>query len=86
MTPLHYPRVEGADPAKILEHLEGLLGHPFQVRVINVDEGGKKIIFSEKAAIEEARTKALDTLKEGDMIHIKIDGIGELVNKVGTRS
>ena len=26
------------------------------------------------------------TLKEGDMIHIKIDGIGELVNKVGTRS
>ncbi|MEL6250432.1 MAG: fumarylacetoacetate hydrolase family protein [Bacteroidota bacterium] len=26
------------------------------------------------------------TLKEGDMIHIRIDGIGELVNKVGTRS
>lgn len=75
LTPLHYPRVEGADPAKILEHLEGLLGHPFQVRVINVDEGGKKIIFSEKAAIEEARTKALDTLKEGDIVEGTVSGI-----------
>jgi small subunit ribosomal protein S1 len=63
LTPLHYPRVEGADPAKILEHLEGLLGLPFQVRVINVDDGGKKIIFSEKAAIAENREKALSTLK-----------------------
>ncbi len=75
LTPLHYPRVEGADPAKILEHLEGLLGKPFQVRVINVDEGGKKIIFSEKAAIQEARTKALDTLKEGDIVEGTVSGI-----------
>jgi ribosomal protein S1 len=58
-----------------LEHLEGLLGKPFQVRVINVDEGGKKIIFSEKAAIQEARTKALDTLKEGDIVEGTVSGI-----------
>lgn len=75
LTPLHYPRVEGADPAKILEHLEGLLGQPFKVRVINVDEGGKKIIFSEKAAMEESRTKALDTLKEGDIVEGTVSGI-----------
>ncbi len=68
LTPLHYPRVEGADPEKILEHLEGLLKEDFKVRVINVDDGGKKIIFSEKAAIEEQRTKALSTLKEGDIV------------------
>jgi len=75
LTPLHYPRVEGADPEKILEHLNGLLTVDFKVRVINVDEGGKKIIFSEKAAMEEERTKALETLKEGDIVEWVVSGI-----------
>lgn len=75
LTPLHYPRVEGADPEKILEHLNGLVGVPFKVRVINVDENGKKIIFSEKAAIEEDRSKALKTLKEGDIVEWTVSGI-----------
>jgi len=68
LTPVHYPRVEGADPQKILEHLQGLLGKEFKVKVINVDEGGKKIIFSEKAAISENREKALGKLKVGDIV------------------
>jgi len=46
---MNYPRVEGADPEKILAHLNRLVGKAFKVRVINVDEAGKKIIFSEKA-------------------------------------
>jgi len=75
LTPLHYPRVEGADPEKILEHLNSLLTVDFQVRVINVDDGGKKIIFSEKAAMEEQRTKALETLKEGDIVEWVVSGI-----------
>lgn len=75
LTPLHYPRVEGADPEKILEHLNGLLEVDFQVRVINVDDGGKKIIFSEKAAIAEQRTKALETLKQGDIVEWVVSGI-----------
>lgn len=75
LTPLHYPRVEGADPEKILEHLEGLLTEDFKVRVINVDQGGKKIIFSEKAAIEEQRTKALTSLKVGDVVEGVVSGI-----------
>jgi ribosomal protein S1 len=75
LTPLHYPRVEGADPAKILEHLEGLVGKDFKVRVINVDEAGKKIIFSEKAAISENREKALGTLKVGDVVEGTVSGI-----------
>ena len=75
LTPLHYPRVEGADPEKILEHLNGLVGVDFKVRVINVDEAGKKIIFSEKAAIEEQRGKALLTLKEGDIVEGVVSGI-----------
>lgn len=75
LTPLHYPRVEGADPEKILNHLEGLVGKEFAVRVINVDEAGKKIIFSEKAAIEEKREKALSTLKIGDVVEGTVSGI-----------
>lgn len=75
LTPLHYPRVEGADPEKILEHLNGLLTEDFKVRVINVDEGGKKIIFSEKAAMEEERSKALETLKEGAIVEWVVSGI-----------
>ncbi len=75
LTPLHYPRVEGADPEKILAHLSSLVGIPFKVRVINVDEAGKKIIFSEKAAIEENRGEALKNLKEGDIVEGTISGI-----------
>jgi small subunit ribosomal protein S1 len=75
LTPIHYPRVEWADPEKILEHLNGLVGKDFKVRVINVDEEGKKIIFSEKAAIQETREKALEKLKEGDIVEWVVSGI-----------
>jgi len=75
LTPLHYPRVEGANAEKILEHLNGLVGEDFKVKVINVDEGGKKIIFSEKAAIEGDRAKALETLKEWNIVEWVVSGI-----------
>ena len=75
LTPVHYPRVEGADPEKILAHLESLVGIDFKVRVINVDEAGKKIIFSEKAAIQEMRGKALEKLKEWDIVEWVVSGI-----------
>lgn len=75
LTPLHYPRVEGANSEKILEHLNKLVGKPFHVRVINVDQGGKKIIFSEKAAIEEQRAQAMQTLKVGDVVEGNVSGI-----------
>jgi predicted RNA-binding protein with RPS1 domain len=44
--------------------LNALVNQEFKVRVINVDEAGKKIIFSEKAAIEENRGDALKKLKQ----------------------
>lgn len=75
LTPLHYPRVEWAEPAKILEHLEGLIWHAFKVKVINVDDNGKKIIFSEKAAIQEQRDASLEKLKEGDIVEGTVSGI-----------
>ncbi len=75
LTPMNYPRVEGANPEKILEHLQRLVGKPFKVRVINVDNDGKKIIFSEKAALEEQRAAAMSTLKPGDIVEGAVSGI-----------
>ena len=75
LTPINYPRVEWANPEKILEHLNKLVGREFKVRVINVDKAGKKIIFSEKAAIEENREKALKKLKEWDIVEWIVSGI-----------
>lgn len=75
LTPIHYPRVENANAEKILEQLGKLVGKPFQVRVINVDQSGKKIIFSEKAAIEEQRSQALSTMKVGDVVEGAVSGI-----------
>jgi len=75
LTPIHYPRVENANPEKILEQLNKLVGKPFQVRVINLDQSGKKIIFSEKAAIEEQRSQALSTMKVGDVVEGAVSGI-----------
>lgn len=75
LTPMNYPRVEGADPEKILAHLNRLVGKAFKVRVINVDEAGKKIIFSEKAWIEEDRSKSLEWLKIGNNVEWTVSGI-----------
>jgi len=75
LTPIHYPRVEWANPEKILEHLNWLIWHSFKVKVINVDEAWKKIIFSEKAAISEKRDWALLKLKEWDIVEWVVSGI-----------
>ncbi len=75
LTPINYPRVEWADTSRILEHLQKLIWKPFKVRVINVDQDGKKIIFSEKAAIENQRIAALDKLKVWDKVEWVVSGI-----------
>lgn len=75
LTPVNYPRVEGADPEKILGHLQRLVGKPFKVRVINVDTDGKKIIFSEKSAVEEERQATLSNLKAGDVVEGTVSGV-----------
>ncbi len=75
LAPLHYPRVEGANSEKILEKLANLLTVDFRVRIINIDEEGKKLILSERAALEEDVNKALSGLKPGDKVKGVISGI-----------
>jgi small subunit ribosomal protein S1 len=75
LAPMHYPRVNGADSAQILQRLQQLVGINFMVKVINVDNENGKLILSEKAAMEEQRQSSLGKLKVGQKIKGKISGI-----------
>lgn len=75
LSPIHYPRVENADPERILALLKALIGKPLEVRVLNVQDDGKKIIFSEKATADQSREVALKNLKVGDRVEWVISGI-----------
>lgn len=75
LAPLHYPRVEGANSEKILERLGELIGVEFDVCIINIDEEGKKLILSERAAMKESMEKSLGKLEKGQKVKGVISGI-----------
>lgn len=75
LAPLHYPRVDGADPSLILNRLQSLVGVEFAVKIISIDKENGKLILSEKAAFDEDRRKSLVTLKPGTVVHGKVSGI-----------
>jgi len=75
LAPLHYPRVNGADSARILARLQKLIGVPLLVKIINLDKDGGKLILSERAAEEEERKKAMGKLEVGQKVMGKISGI-----------
>ncbi len=75
LAPLHYPRVNGADSAKILARLEKLVGEEFNVKIISIDKENGKLILSEKAAFAEERHEALSGVKTGDVVEGEISGV-----------
>ncbi|MCF7812342.1 S1 RNA-binding domain-containing protein [Candidatus Gracilibacteria bacterium] len=75
LMPINYPRVEGADTARILKKLQKHIGKEFAVRVINVDRENGKVIISEKAAHEEQMKKTLHDLSVGDVIKGEVSGV-----------
>lgn len=66
LAPVHYPRVEDGDQEKIFEALLSLIYKEFHVRIINLDENGKRMIFSEREALREEREKIMSTLQVGN--------------------
>jgi small subunit ribosomal protein S1 len=52
-----------------------LVGKEFKVRIINVDEENKRLIFSEREALKEEREKILSELKVGNVYEGTISGI-----------
>lgn len=75
LTVEHYPRVEGANKAKILERLKTYIGMEFQVRIIDVAETEGKMIVSEKAAKEQEQSARLSEFKVGDTIEGIVTGV-----------
>lgn len=75
LAPLNYPRVNGADSAKILARLNKLIDKEFLVKIISIDKENGKLILSERAAYKAEREKALTDLEIGTVVHGTISGI-----------
>lgn len=75
LAPMHYPRVDGADPGMILNRLQALIGKNLQCKILSIDKENGKLILSEKAASEDERVTAFKKLKIGEKIKGKISGI-----------
>ena len=75
LTPLNYPRVDGADAGEILRRLQTHIGNEMAVRVINSDRERGKLIVSEKAAISEKQEETLKSIKVGDIVNGNVCGI-----------
>ncbi|MFA6285026.1 MAG: S1 RNA-binding domain-containing protein [Parcubacteria group bacterium] len=71
----HYPRVEEGEKGKILEKLRLYIGTEMQVKVIDIDREGEKLIVSEKAAYSAEEKKAISELKLGDVIEGEVSGV-----------
>lgn len=75
LAPANYPRVNNADSAEIINRLGKFIGHTFTVKIITLDEDAGKIVVSEREAMAEERSKALEQLKPGDMKEGLVSGI-----------
>jgi len=75
LAPVHYPRVEDGNQEKIFNALLDLVGQEFKVRIINIDEENKRLIFSEREALKEEREKILSELKVGNVYEWTISGV-----------
>lgn len=75
LAPDHYPRVEGGDKMKIFERLKSYVGQKFKIKVINVSQEEDKLIVSEKAAISDELSGALEKLGKGTIVEGAVSGI-----------
>lgn len=77
LSPEHYPRVTGGDKNKILEKLKGYIGIKMNVRVIDADEAGEKLIVSEKAVWEDQQKNVLSQYKIGDVMEGEVSALAD---------
>ncbi len=64
----NYPRVEGGDKGKILNHLNKFIGKEMEVKIIGLDQKTDKLIVSEKALEEKKIKENLKNYKKGDIV------------------
>lgn len=70
----HYPKV-GNQKEKILARLKLLINKSLTVKVINLEQGSSKVIFSEKEAGDKSLEEKIKRLKIGEKFLGKVTGI-----------
>lgn len=75
LAPENYPRVSGGDKTRILEKLKSFVGQEIEVRVMNFDEKGEKIIFSEKEAWSEKQRDVIAKYRVGSRVKGRITAV-----------
>ncbi len=75
LSPTNYPRVNNADSTEIISRLAKFIGHTFTVKIITLDEVAGKIVVSEREAMAEERSKALESLAIGSEKDGLVSGI-----------
>lgn len=76
LSPEYYPRVEGNNKNLIYEHLKKFVGQKIKCKIVSADPKTNKLVLSEKAAKEEIYQEILDKLIIGDLMQVKIVGVG----------
>ncbi len=75
LNPDNYPRVQGGDKNRILEHLKKFVGTTIKVKVLDANVDDEKLIFSEKEVWEEEQKNILDSYKVGDKIEGEVSAL-----------
>ncbi len=75
LNPDNYPRVQGGDKNRILEHLKKFVGTTIRVKVLDANMDDEKLIFSEKEVWEEEQKNILDSYKVGDKIEGEVSAL-----------
>jgi len=75
LSPENYPRVEGAEPNKILTELQKFIGQEMEVKVFDINPKEGKLILSERAKETEKLKKILEKYKIGGVVKGEITGI-----------
>lgn len=77
LAPKNYPRVDGGDKERILTELKKFVDTTMKVRILDLNTPENKLIFSERAAENDAMKTALEKYKVGDTVEGHITGVVE---------
>lgn len=75
LSPENYPRVNGADSARILAKLQSLVGTRMKAKILNVDNAEQRLIFSEREAYTKDRMEVIGKLKVGETVKCRVSGV-----------
>ena len=75
LLPEHFPKVEGADPARIATELQKIVGSKIKVRIFDLNPMENKLILSEKATKKEELAEKMLKFKAGEIIQGEISGV-----------